>query len=127
MGLPSTFVLKSIVVRVGEHLALAVVPADRMVDMRVLDDLLGEETELATEEEVKSAFPDYELGALPPLPGLLRLKALVDPLVFDHEKVAFADGKRTESLLASPVATFRDEEAYVVPISREHEVFGGWS
>src|SRR5919106_4457156 len=53
---------------------------------------------LATEDDLESAFPDYELGAAPPAPGLLNLHGFVDPTVRSREWIVFAAGTHTDSV-----------------------------
>src|SRR5215218_2998623 len=53
---------------------------------------------LASEEELGRDFPDYQLGALPPLGALLDAQVYVDPEVLGHDTVTFAAGTQTESV-----------------------------
>jgi Ala-tRNA(Pro) deacylase len=53
---------------------------------------------LATEEELGRDFPDYQLGALPPLGALVGANVYVDPEVLGHDTVVFAAGTQTESV-----------------------------
>ncbi len=46
---------------------LAIVPASRRVDLRMLGEQMNRELELASEREIAALFPDCERGALPPL------------------------------------------------------------
>lgn len=49
--------------------ALAILPGGRRVDKQKLVQATGDKrVRLAHEEEMREAFPAYELGALPPLP-----------------------------------------------------------
>lgn len=127
LGLPSTCVLKVVVLRLGDAYALAVVPASRKIDMNLVMGVMPfARARLATEGEIESRFPGFELGALPPLPGLLGVRAFVDPAVFDQAEVAFADGRQTESIIASPRELFWGQDVFVAPISREAEEWGPW-
>ena len=117
--LPPSAVLKAVLLKVGDDFAIAVTPASRRVDLpkirRIFDD---EVVRLASETEIKALYPDFDLGALPPLPGLLGVEAFVDTTVFDRDIVAFADGRRTESMTADPRALFWGEKVFVGPITR---------
>ena len=127
MGLPTEYVLKVVVLRLDDGFAVAIVPASRRVDMSLVKRLFPrQDVRLATEAEITSRFPEFDLGALPPLPDLLGARAFVDPTVFDHDEVAFADGSRTESIIASPRELFWGEDVFVAPISRDSEVWGPW-
>src|ERR1700733_7034828 len=64
---PGRSVAKAVLVRAGEALALAVLPATHGIDMDGLAEVLDvEEIRLATEAEVEAIFADCEPGALPP-------------------------------------------------------------
>lgn len=127
LGLPSDSVLKTVVLRVGDEFAIGVIPASRRLNINLVRRVAPSgRVRLATEDEIAARFPDYELGAVPPLPGVLGVKAYVDPTVFDHDEVAFADGKQTESIVASPKDMFWGEDAFVAPISQDPSVWGPW-
>ena len=58
---------KTVIVKIDGDLAMAVVPASRHVDLRLLKRATGARTvELASEQEFKDKFPDCEAGAMPP-------------------------------------------------------------
>jgi prolyl-tRNA editing enzyme YbaK/EbsC (Cys-tRNA(Pro) deacylase) len=76
---------------------------------------------------VPSKLPQFELGAIPPLPGLLGLKAYVDPSVLEHDDAAFADGRRTESMIASPREMLWGEDVNVTPIAHELRAGSIWA
>lgn len=127
LGLPSDYVIKAVVLSVDGDCTLAVLPASRKVDLNLVSGVFpGATVRLASEEEIASRFPGYQLGALPPFPGLLGVRGLIDPVVFDHDEDAFADGRRTESIIASPREIYWGEDVFVSPISREPEPRGPW-
>ena len=61
-------------------------------------------------------FPDFEIGALPPLPGCIGVTAFVDPRLLDLETVAFNDGHHSKTLTADPRRLFWEEHVTVEPI-----------
>jgi Ala-tRNA(Pro) deacylase len=92
-------VLKTLAVRTGPGYALVVIPASRRLDLHRVREALGDSrARLASEEELGRDFPDYELGALPPLGALLDAQLYVDPEVLGHDSVTFAAGTQTESV-----------------------------
>jgi len=122
MGLPAGCVLKVVILRFDDDYAMAVLPASHRIDMSLVREIApDQDVRLATEGEIESRFPDFDLGALPPLPGLLGVRAYVDPTAFDHYEVAFADGRQTESIIASSRELFWGEDALVEPIARSFE------
>lgn len=127
LGLPADYVLKVVLLRLQDHFAMVVVPASRKIDMNLLMDVISDpQARLATEDEIEAKFPGFELGAIPPLPDLLGVRAYVDPAVFDHEEVAFADGKQTGSIIADPRELFWGQDVYVADVSREPNPWGAW-
>jgi Ala-tRNA(Pro) deacylase len=99
LGIEVGEVLKTLAVRTGPGYALVVIPASRRLDLHLAREALGDSrARLASEEELGRDFPDYELGALPPLGALLEAQVYVDPEVLGHDSVTFAAGTQTESV-----------------------------
>ena len=99
LGMQVGEVLKTLAVRTGPGYALVVIPASRRLDLHLAREALGDSrARLATEEELGRDFPDYELGALPPLGALLGARLYVDPEVLGHDTMTFAAGTQTESV-----------------------------
>ena len=122
LGVAADEVLKTVAVRTRGRYALAVVPASRRLDLRLVRDALEDSAaRLATEAELQADFPGYELGALPPLGSLLGVPLLVDPEVLGHEVVVFAAGTETESVRAGTAGLFRDEPLAIVPLTRRED------
>jgi prolyl-tRNA editing enzyme YbaK/EbsC (Cys-tRNA(Pro) deacylase) len=79
LGIEVGEVLKTLAVRTGSGYALVVIPASRRLDLHLAREALGDNrARLASEEELGRDFPDYELGALPPLGALLDAPVYVD-------------------------------------------------
>jgi Ala-tRNA(Pro) deacylase len=120
LGVAADEVLKTVALWTGGKYALAVVPASRRLDLRLVRAALEDPAaRLATEAELAADFPGYELGALPPLGSLLGVPLLVDPEVLDHEVVVFAAGTETESVRVATGELFRDEPAAVLPLTQQ--------
>jgi Ala-tRNA(Pro) deacylase len=99
LGIEVGEVLKTLAVRTGSGYALMVLPASRRLDLHLAREALGDgRARLASEAELGRDFPDYELGALPPLGVLLEAPVCVDPEVLGHHSVTFAAGSQTESV-----------------------------
>jgi Ala-tRNA(Pro) deacylase len=119
LGMTADQVLKTVALWTEGKYVLAVVPASRRLELRLVRDALEDSAaRLATEAELVADFPGYELGALPPLGSLLGVPLLVDPEVLDHEVVVFAAGTETESVRVAAGELFRDEPLAVLPLSR---------
>lgn len=122
LGVSADEVVKSVVLHTNSGYALVAVPGYRRVDMKLVEAAVGDKhIRLATEEELAEAFPDFELGALPPLGSLLGVQVYADPEVMAHETVVFAAGTQTESVKVRTGDVFQDEAVTVVPVSRHPE------
>lgn len=118
LGLSGDEVLKVVVLDTASGHALAVIPAARRLDMKLVREAVGDNhARLATEEELESDFPDYELGATPPLGSLLEVPTYVDPEVLAHDTVVFAAGSQRESVKVRTADLLRDEPHTVAPLS----------
>ncbi len=90
-------IAKTVMVRLGGKMAMAVVPASRMVDLEHLREVTGATSaELATESEFKDRFPECEVGAMPPFGNLYGLEVYVDESLREDEEIAFNAGTHTE-------------------------------
>jgi Ala-tRNA(Pro) deacylase len=79
LGLKPHEVAKTIVVTAPEGNARVLLPASERIDMHKLRELLGagKDVHLLDEEELAAAYPEFELGAVPPIGGP------PDPVVLD--------------------------------------------
>ena len=119
LGIPAELVAKTIVLDVGRSHVLAVVPASRRLDARLLRDALRRrDIHLATEDELQRDFPQFELGSIPPLGSLLSAPILIDPEVVRHDIVVFASGTHEESVRVRARDLLQLEHAVVTPIAR---------
>ena len=122
LGVDADEVLKTLAVRIGAGYALVVIPAARRLDLHLVREALGDNhARLATEEELGRDFPDYQLGALPPLEGLVGTKVYVDPEALEHNTVVFAAGTQTESVKMRPQDLFGTAETTTVPLVKRPE------
>ena len=79
-------VAKVVVLRDGGDHLMAVLPASEHVDLDALRSTTGRlGLELAAEDDLRSLFPDCELGAMPPFGHLYGLKMYVDPCLANHD------------------------------------------
>jgi Ala-tRNA(Pro) deacylase len=125
LGISADEVLKCILVKAASGYAVAVVPGGRRLDMRRVRHAVGDpHAQLATEEEMAQHFPDFELGALPPLGGLLGVPVYVDPEVTEHETVVFAAGSQTESVKVPTAEFFQRESVSVTSLYKRPEEMG---
>jgi Ala-tRNA(Pro) deacylase len=128
LGIEADEVLKAVLLHTAAGYRLAVVPASRRLDMKLVEKAVGDKhARLATEQELERDFPGYELGALPPLGSLLSAPTYLDPEVMEHETIVFAAGSRTESVEVRTEDLFRGEPVSVSPLTRHPEEEEGGS
>jgi Ala-tRNA(Pro) deacylase len=117
-GLPTDDVAKTILLRDEKGYRLAVIPGSQRLDLSLVRELLGagKALRLATEEEMASDFPDFEVGALPPIGPLLPAPEVIDQRLLDHERVVFAAGDHRHGILIEPNDLLQLTQARVADI-----------
>ncbi len=90
---------KTVIVKIDGDLAMAVVPASRHVDLRLLKRATGARTvELASEQEFKDKFPDCEAGAMPPFGNLYGMAVYADESLTSVREITFNAGTHRDLL-----------------------------
>ncbi|MCL5096227.1 MAG: YbaK/EbsC family protein [Candidatus Omnitrophica bacterium] len=95
--IPGHSLAKTVVIKIGGKMALAVLPANQkimLVDLRRV--LQSDEIGFAAEEEFKSRFPDCEIGAMPPFGNLYGMEVYVARSLTSEEEISFNAGTHTE-------------------------------
>jgi Ala-tRNA(Pro) deacylase len=88
---------KTVIIRVDDVFAMAVLPASRRIDLAALQAGAGAQSiRLASELEFKDLFPDCETGAMPPFGNLYGLAVFVDQSMAERQEIAFNAGSHTE-------------------------------
>ncbi|MCL4310308.1 MAG: aminoacyl-tRNA deacylase [Thermoleophilia bacterium] len=120
VGTVAAHVAKTLVVKARDGDVLAVIPASERIDMHKLHDLLGDShARLATEDEMKSEFPDFELGAVPPLGELIGAPVIIDEKLQQADEVIFTGGTHTESVKMSTEDFLKLAHPQVADLTRE--------
>ena len=95
--IPGRELAKTVILRVENELAMAVLPSSRWVDLAAMRKELGiAKVELASEFEFDSRFPDCETGAMPPLGNLYDMPVYVDASLAEDTEIAFNAGSHYE-------------------------------
>jgi len=104
---------KTVIVKIGRMMAMVVLPASRRIVLHDLREMLGsDELRLATEAEFKGAFPDCEIGAMPPFGNLYGMPVYVAASLSDDEEISFNAGTHSEVIQM----LYRDFEDLVQPL-----------
>ena len=111
------FVAKTVVLRDDRGRQIrAVVPASRRLDLaKLAREVDADEVTLLDEPELLGSYPQFELGAVPPLSGPAGDAVVIDKTIVAHDHVVFEAGVhdtsvllRTEDLLAASGALVAD-------------------
>lgn len=95
-AVPGEDFAKTVVVVVDGHLAMVLIPASKKLDVATLAEELGADVRLATEQEIAGAFPDCEVGAMPPFGNLYGMPVYVSAELTHEEDIAFNAGTHTD-------------------------------
>jgi Ala-tRNA(Pro) deacylase len=99
LHVPGQELAKVVMVKVDGKLKMAVLPASVMVNLDAFARAAGGvRAELATEAEFKDAFPDCEVGAMPPFGNLYGIEVWVDNLLTVDRAIVFEAGNHHEAV-----------------------------
>ena len=119
VGAAGSHVAKTIVAVDHDRFWLAVVPASRMVDLERLRHYTraSRHLRLATEDEIKGRFAEFEVGATPPLGALIGADQVIDPLVLAHDTIICSGGDHQHAISVSAEALVEASGARVADIA----------
>lgn len=104
---------KIVIVKMGDQLAMIVLPAKDHINFSALRDATGtKDVDLASEKEFKSKFPGCEVGAMPPFGNLFEnMPVYVTSHLAALNQIAFNAGSHSELMQMA----YRDFERLVKP------------
>ena len=112
-------VAKTVVLVVDGAFALAIVPADCVVDLNELRHAMGaSHLRLATEREIQDLFPDCELGAMPPFGNLYGLPVYVESSLAQQRTIAFNAGTHRDMVHMNFGDFRRAVDLVILPLGR---------
>jgi Ala-tRNA(Pro) deacylase len=110
--IPGMQLAKTVMLKIDEQIAMAVLPAPQRVNFKRFKEFTGaKKVELAKEAEFKKMFPDCEPGAMPPFGNLYDIDVYAAESLAEEIEIAFCAGTHTELILLS----FKDFERLVKP------------
>jgi Ala-tRNA(Pro) deacylase len=96
-------VAKTLVLETDDAFVRAVLPASKRIDLHKVRELLGvRDVRLASEATLAGSYPEFELGAVPPLGGPAHDGVLVDERLTAREAIVFEAGRHNESVRLKP-------------------------
>ena len=110
--IPSREMAKTVIIKIDDDLAMAVVPANYKVKLNLLQQALDSDNiELANELEFIKRFPDCEVGAMPPFGNLYDMDVYVTESLTEDERITFNAGSHSEVIQMN----YKDYENLVKP------------
>jgi Ala-tRNA(Pro) deacylase len=110
--IPGKELAKIVMVIMDGIMAMAVLPASRLIDFDAMEEVSGaRHIELATEAEFRDYFPQCELGAMPPFGNLYNIPVYVAQALTEDEDIAFNAGTHRELVRMK----YKDYERIVKP------------
>jgi Ala-tRNA(Pro) deacylase len=122
LGLDPSDVAKTLVVETPDGYTRAVLPAPERLDLRKLGELLGtgkKKVHLASEDALARDYPEFDLGAVPPLGGSRRDRVVVDRRIAERESIVLEAGSHDESVRIARDDLVRLTGAEIADISQD--------
>jgi Ala-tRNA(Pro) deacylase len=100
LGAPPETVAKTLVVAVPDGYVRVLLPASDRLDLHKVRDVIGagsKQVHLASEDDLERDFPEFELGAVPPVGGR-KDPVLVDQRLSEVGEIVFEAGDHDTSV-----------------------------
>ena len=124
LGLAPAEVAKTLVVKTPDGYVRSVLPASERLDLGKLRELRGggrHKVHLASEDDLGRDFPEFELGAVPPLGGGRRDPVVVDRRLAARESLVLEGGSHDESVRLAAADLIRVAGAQVADICEDQD------
>ncbi|MCL4535831.1 MAG: YbaK/EbsC family protein [Bacteroidetes bacterium] len=96
---PGKMLAKVVIVFADTKMVMLALTAPQQVDLERVKGMLGaREVRLAREAEFAAAFPDCEVGAMPPFGNLYGVPVYVDRRLAEDETIMFQIGTHTDTM-----------------------------
>ena len=126
LGIGPEEVAKTLILVAPEENVRAVLAASERIDLHKVAALLGisgKHVHLASEDDLVRAYPEFELGAVPPLGGR-EDRVIVDERLAGRDSVVLEAGSHERSLRLKAADLVRLARAQVADIRREEPTAG---
>lgn len=122
LGLPPDRVAKTLVLTTPDGYLRAVIPSDCRIDLGKLGELEGtgrKKVHLASEDDMRRDYADFDLGAVPPLGGTRRDPVVVDRRLAERDAIVVEAGTHEQSVRLSGGDLVRAANAQVADICQD--------
>jgi Ala-tRNA(Pro) deacylase len=111
--IPGKELAKTVIVKVPDGYAMAVLPASHKINFNLLKEAMAKkELRLSNEKEFKNIFPDCEVGAMPPFGNFYDLPVYVASALSEDKEIVFNAGTHIDVIRMS----YSDFEKLANPI-----------
>ncbi|HEX4929330.1 MAG TPA: YbaK/EbsC family protein [Gaiellaceae bacterium] len=120
IGIDPGHVAKTLVLATGAGFVRAVLPASERIDLHKVKDVLGgRDVQLASEHVLAAAYPQFELGAVPPVGGPGHDLVVMDEGLRRSEWVVFEAGTHEQSVRIKTADLVSVARAQIADISED--------
>ena len=97
--IPGKMMVKTVILRLDDRFAMAVLPANARVNFAAFKQFVGaQEARLATEFEFTGMFADCDVGAMPPFGNLYGLPVYVEDSLTQDTEIVFNAGTHQDTI-----------------------------
>lgn len=128
LGVAPDEVAKTLVLITPGGNVRAVLPASERLDLPKVAELVEaahKKVHLATEDDLKRDYPEFALGAVPPIGGGHRDHVIVDSRLAERDSVVLEAGSHERSVRLKAADLVRLSGAQVADISKQEERTAG--
>lgn len=119
LGVKASEVAKTLVLKAPDGFVRAVLPASERLDLREVRRILGaKDVHVASEEALAQEYPEFELGAVPPVGGSHRDRVLVDRRLLWTDSILLEAGTHDQSVRIRTFDLLRIADAETVDLCR---------
>ena len=97
--IPGKEMAKTVILKIGDRLAMVVLPASSRLNLEAARGLVGNaEARLASELEFTGLFADCDVGAMPPFGNLYGVPVYVDATLAEDDEIVFNAGTHQDTI-----------------------------
>lgn len=117
LGLPYEQVFKTLVAEIDTGHAVAIVPVDQQVSLKLLAKALNVKKAVMAKPEVASRLTGYVVGGISPIGQKKQLPTVIDEMAQLQDTVLVSGGKRGFDVELDPIKLAEATNAIFAPIS----------
>jgi len=102
LKVPEKTIAKTLVLRSGKDLILAAVGADKNIDLKKIQSVVGNKTAIVSEKLIKNRLKGVKIGAVPPFGGLWKMPVFMDRKLAKEKEILISSGDYNFSFKIKP-------------------------